>query len=454
MTTTINAAPGLPIDARGSKRAIVLILLGAAVVELLLFIWLVAAGHKTFVNFVWTPDTASYIRVSEQLAQHHTLAATPRTLGYPLFAAAAYYIGGQTSGLYIVIAVQLLLNLGLTWLGWRLLERTASDVRVSWRVAATLFLFVAGMGMAAFVMTDLLAAGSFAIFLYGLLFWRDSSRALIAGAALACATLTRPTFTFVPLLLPAAAYFVRHVTSRIPAAHVLLFVAFSLVATSVSLAYQYTFNRYLGPSPLLHIPIQEMLYHGVVQHQGVATDYVTFQREFATTIEERAGRPLAAISLAEREAHAKQLFREEFRSHPFGITAVVVTNAVKYMFAPVESLSWRTAAFYMTWETYERYLRPVIAAACLPIFVLSLLPPAGHSRAHRMYYALTLMLLLYIIGFSAIGAGSGERIRFPMLVFMTPVALWNASSLRDLLQARFGEPLLSSGNSPINRRAS
>jgi hypothetical protein len=71
-----------------------------------------------------------------------------------------------------------------------------------------------------------------------------------------------------------------------------------------------------------------------------------------------------------------------------------------------------------------------------------------------MYYALTLMLLLYIIGFSAIGAGSGERIRFPMLVFMTPVALWNASSLRDLLQARFGEPLLSSGNSPINRRAS
>jgi hypothetical protein len=224
---------------------------------------------------------------------------------------------------------------------------------------------------------------------------------------------------------------------------VLLFVASSVAATSISVGYQYTFNQYLGPSPLVSVPIQEMLYYGVVQPQSPSTDYATFQRQFAAEIQKRAGRPYPTITLADREMYAKQVFREAFRTHPGSITAVVAMNAAKYLFAPVESIVARASTEFISFAAYGRYVRPVVAAVCLPIFVLSLLPPLAHQRRQRTYYLLMMVFLLYIVGFSAIGAGSGERIRFPMLSFMMPVALWNARRIGEVLHSRLGVSLVS-----------
>jgi hypothetical protein len=432
----------MPLSTAHATRArIRVLLLAGAAVEAALFIWLAAGDEEAFRTFVSTPDTSTYLGVAQLLAEEHTLGATPRTLGYPLFAAAIYFVAGKFYGPYALVALQLLLNLGLTWLGWRLLERMAPEISLRMRTAATLFLFWAGLGMAAFLMTDLLAALCFTAFLYGFLFWRDWRGAVVAAAALGVATLTRPTFTFFPLLLPLAAYLVRHVTSRIPAAHIVLFASFSIAATSVSLVYQYRFNQYIGPSPILNVPIQEMLYLGVVRPQSPATDYSTFQQQFAAEIERRAGRPFSTIALADKERYAKEVFRDALRKHPGRITAVLVTNAGKYVFAPIESIVARMSTEVISFEAYGRYVRPVIFAMCLPILVLALMPPLGQQPGRRMYYSLVMVFLVYIVGFSAIGAGSGERIRFPMLAFMLPVALWNARRIGEGLHSRLGVSL-------------
>jgi len=420
------ASPATPDD-----RAIARILVGAAAVEVSLFLWFVAIGRAAFIEFVWTPDTSSYIRVAQQLAERHTLAEGPRTLGYPVFAAAAYVIGGGLYAPYILIALQLLLNLGFTWLGWRLLQRIAPEAGLRLRSAATVLLFWAGMGMAAFLMTDFLAAFCFSVFLYGLLFWRDRWGALVSAGALAVATLTRPTFTFLPLLLPAAAYLVRRITSKIPATHLLLFAACSIAATSVSVAYQYAFNRYAGPSPLLILPIQEMLYHGVVRQRSPAPDYATFQQQFAAEVEKRAGRPFATLTAGERERTAKEIFGEAFRAYPVEITANVLKNALKYVFVPVESSLSRFWAIYASASTYATAVRPIVALVWFPVWTLALVPPIESTPRRRMYYLLMMGCLAYIIGFSSISTGSGERIRFPVLMFMFPVLMWNVEWLRS-----------------------
>jgi hypothetical protein len=417
------------------RRTFVALLAGAAVAELLVFIWLAAIGRPAFLASVWTPDTASYLGLAQHLAETHELVATTRTLGYPLFAAPAYVIGGARHGPYVVIAMQLLLNLCLLWLGWRLLERLAPDA-TRLRIGAAIFLFVGGIGLATVLMSDFLAALGFVVFLYGFLFWRTWRGALFTAIALTLATLTRPTFTLVPLLLPVAAYLVRHVTSRIPPVHVLLFAAASIAATSVSFVYQYRFNGYVGASPILIYPIQEMLYFGVVR-PTTSQDYASFRQDFTEQIAIRAGRPFGTMSLAERETYAKQLFREALIAHPLSIGRVVTTNAVKYLFAPVESLIARLANEFILPATYGRYVRPLITVVCLPVFLLSIVPPIAYGRSYRMYYALMMLFLVYIIGLSAIGFGSGERIRFPMLTFMAPVAVWNTRTVVEHLRARF-----------------
>jgi hypothetical protein len=135
------------------------------------------------------------------------------------------------------------------------------------------------------------------------------------------------------------------------------------------------------------------------------------------------------LTYREREEIAKTVFREQFLAHPVGITAAVLKNAVKYVFAPIESTVSRFATFYASETWYTRAVRPVVAVVCLPLFVLSVLPPIRRQREQQMYYALMLVLLIYVVGFSAIGIGSGERIRFPLLAFMLPVLVWNVETL-------------------------
>ncbi len=152
-----------------SKRLLIV----CVAIEGMLFAWLCALPQKAFWAFVWDPDTLEYWRVARHLVDSGWWLTTSRTLGYPLFLALCYRLGGELYGPYVAIALQLLLNLVLTGLCWRLLQRLAPSVGELGRFWATLFFSWAGTGMALMLMADFLSALLFAVFVYGLLFWRQ-----------------------------------------------------------------------------------------------------------------------------------------------------------------------------------------------------------------------------------------------------------------------------------------
>jgi 4-amino-4-deoxy-L-arabinose transferase-like glycosyltransferase len=236
------------------------ILIACAAIELLLFCWLCFLGQEAFREFVSTPDTSTYASVALQLAENATLISSRRTLGYPLFLSLGYLIGGRSYGTYVVITTQLILNIVFTWGCWRLLQRITPAAGTRLRSIVTLFFFWAGMGMATYLLTDFLASFLFGVFLYGMLFWRSRSSVLLSGTSLALATLTRPTFIFIPFLLPFAAYLIGRFTSKVPRSHLVSFILFSFIATCISIIYQHTFNGYIGVSPIFTQTAEEFTY--------------------------------------------------------------------------------------------------------------------------------------------------------------------------------------------------
>src|SRR5207342_490823 len=103
-------------------------------------------------------DTPEYVRVALHFAERFTLTSSPRTPGYPLFLALGYLIGGSTNGAYVIIVIQLALNIVFTWGCWTLLQQLVPSAGVRLRISLTLFFFWVGLGMALYLMTDFIAA--------------------------------------------------------------------------------------------------------------------------------------------------------------------------------------------------------------------------------------------------------------------------------------------------------
>jgi hypothetical protein len=415
------------------KKLVSLLLLACAVTELVVFLWLWSLGRPTLTEFVSTPDTLGYDRIAVHLLETLRLTPSYRTLGYPLFLFVGYLLGGREYGPVVTIIIQLFLNLGFTWGCWRLLERLAPMASIPLRAAVTLFSFWAGLGMALYLMTDFLAALSFGVFLYGLLFWRSSTSVLLSGASLALATLTRPTFTLIPLLLPFIAYLTGRATSRVPWYQIVAFTAFSCTATGVSVLYQYRLNNYIGPSPMLVQEVEETLYLATEQDRVASKDIATYKWEFEVEVEQLARVPYARLSPGERERFATQIFRAHLRSHGSQIVLLLAKNFLKYLFVPVESLVQRLTEYYIGTWLYFRYVRPFLFLVCLPIWLLSLIPPIDAARTQRMYYFLAFTLVMYVGVVSIVANMGGERIRFPVLGLLLPLVVWNVQKLNRYL---------------------
>jgi hypothetical protein len=397
-------------------------LAGCAAVEIVFYLWLCLLGHQVFTTFVSSADTFEYDRVARELAAGH-LVATKRTLAYPLFLSLGYRAAGENA-IYWIVAVQLVLNLSLTALCWKLVEKLAPQAGTSLRVFLTLFCFLAGMGMALYLLSDFLASLCFGAFLYGFLFWRSRRTLVLSALALALATLIRPTFTLIPLLLPALAFLVKHCTSRLPLVHLLVFIVTSLAATGLSIAYQYAYQGYVGPSPIVTQNIQRVLYFATADGKMPFRDHL---KAFESEIGGRAGRSYDGLSRTEQEKYAKQIFWEQLMVHPKEIASLSLRTFLNYIFVPVESTIARITDFLERGDSYQRYIRPTLGLACLPIWILSLVPPVG-SRSKWSYYLIVLILVLYMAGITALNPRQGERIRFPILAFMLPIVAWNGQA--------------------------
>ncbi len=407
------------------------ILAGFASVELLLLLALCFLGDAAFLSFVWWDDSGEYHRAALELAGG-SLPRTPRTLGYPLFLALAHLLAGPDRGIQLAIALQLLLNLGLTAGCWNLLERLAPEAGAGFRAALTVFLGVAGLGMAVCVLSDFLAAFCFAVFLYGLLFWHTRGLLAFAGAGLALATLVRPTFTLVAVLVPVLASVVRFCTRPLPLRHALALILWSVGATGASLAYQYGVNGYVGPSAIVTQNLQRVLFF---TRDDESVSIEAHVEAFEAEVARRAERPFDDLSWSEQEAYARELLAEHARTHSGAIVALAATSFVKYVFAPVETLVARLTGAVASEELYGRYFRPAIALFCMPVWVLALVPPRGPT-ARRAFYLLALLLLAYLAGITALNPQQGERVRFPVLAFL-PIVAWNGHAVANFVRSRW-----------------
>jgi hypothetical protein len=402
------------------RGTIFYILIACTSAELLLFLWLASFGYETFMTFVTEPDTESYISVARQLVQNATLIASPRTLGYPLFLSLGYFAGGMRYGIYIVIAMQLILNIVFLFGFWRLLQHLAPDAKTKLKISITLLFFWAGIGMAFDLISDFLAAFFFGLFLYGMLFWRSWSSVFLTGISLALATLIRPTFTFVPFLIPIAAYFIGRFTSKVPRLHILIFVILSLMATGVSVIYQYSSYGYTGPSNIVTKNIGRILHYALTGHEITKDGYERFNAKIA----EYANIPYNDLSERDKEKYAIRIFLNELSSKPGVVIGCLFKTFFKYIFVPIEAFVGKLAVLYESEQLYFTYVRPILALVCLPLWLLSLIPPVGLPKK-KAYYLLVIMFLVYVVGVTVINPLQGERIRFPMLAFMLSVMVWN-----------------------------
>jgi hypothetical protein len=335
--------------------------------------------------------------------------------------------------MYVVIAAQLAINIVFTWGCWRLLQRIAPDAGTSLRFLVTLLFFWAGMGLALSLMTDFIASFCFGVFLYGMLFWRYRFSGLVSGIALALATLIRPTFTFIPLLLPPAAYLTARITTKVPRSHLVGFVLFSLLATGASTMHQYAADGYFGPSPALTPNIERTIYFSLKANHLSESDYI---REFEEEIERRAGQPFTTLTRTDLEKYAKEMLLETLVSHPAEVILYLAKNFVKYIFVPIESATAKLTTLHISDEAYLTYVRPALGLLCLPIWLFSLTLPFGAPHKRKMYYLFVMMFLVYVVGISAMAPRQGERMRFPVLAFMLPVMVLNVHRLHSCLRQR------------------
>jgi hypothetical protein len=412
-------------------------LLVCALLELVVLFALSTQGVEGFATFVSTPDTLEYNRLAQELAAGHIVASV-RTLGYPLFLSAGYLLGGTQYGMYWAIAAQLLLNLVLTAMSWRLVDKLAPETPRATKLALTGFFFLAGLGMSLYLLSDLLASFFFGVFLFGFLYWRSWEGTLVTGAALAVATLVRPSFVLIPVLLPAAAYLVRRCGSAIPWPQVLTLIVVSSTGSALNIWYQQQYNGYFGPSPIVAQNLERVLYAATAKGNR---DPDEFLKAFESESSQRMGGvPYEFLSETQRESAARAIFLEQFKVHAPGIVILTGTTFVKYLLVPVESILARLTTLAASEATYERYIRPVVGLLCLPIWILCLIPPRGQLAQRRWYYCLVLLMWVYLAGITALNPAQGERIRFPILAFLVPIAAWNIQTGLAYL-ARLAEPL-------------
>jgi hypothetical protein len=391
------------------------LLLAWALVEAALFAGLCIAEQDAFLRMVRTDDSASYTALALSFTRG-ALAPSSRTPGYPLFLAACALLDGSFR---LAIAMQLVANLGLALGSWYLVGRLVPRASPRLRAVAASVCFVAGLGLALQLMTDLLTAVYLFVALYGLLFWRHRAGVVASAVALGLATLTRPTFTLFPLLLPVLGWLASRIHTRVPARQLALLAGFSLAATALSIGYQYRTDGYLGPSSALTFNIQKTL------HDALAPDepFKLYKRRFEERLARRAQVPPEALSRTQAEQQAKRELIAALKAHPVPIAWHLTRTAIKYLFVPIEALPAHVMRYAGAGAAYERFVRPLLFLVCLPVWLLAYWPPPRSDRRARAYYALTMMSLAFVVIMSAMAPQQGERMRLPLVAFLVPLAV-------------------------------
>lgn len=417
-----------PSAAGGRRHPFAILFLVAIGIELAVFVWLCLLDRDTFLSIATAPDTGTYVKIAQGLIDTGTVPLDGfRTLGYPLFLYPCLLIGGPTFVYQVAVAFQLIFNLLLVWLFWKFLERAAAPVAMPIRLIMTAIFFAAGMGLALWILTDFQAGLLFGLFIYCLLFKRSWPWVIVGGLAIGMATLTRPTFTAFAVLIPVAALLARRFTSKVPWSQVAVYVLCSLLACGINSVQTYRSRNVTGSDSFT---VFHMLCVPFYNHiDGEETDLVAYKAKFQREIAERAGRPYSELTRAEKEPLARQWMTEKIMAHPGRFVLGCTKSFLKYLFVPIERPADVATATLISEDQYYAVLRPILFGLCLPLWILSIFPPLGHPRRYMFYYLIVVVLVLYVLGWSSLVGGAGERYRFPVLAALFSLAALNLQSV-------------------------
>jgi hypothetical protein len=421
---------------RPFPRWLLLCMVGLETAALL---FLVAGGLDRFSILVSTPDTAKYVNVARGFAEGHFVPSV-RTPGYPLFLAPAYFLGGTRFGPVFAIVLQLALNLVFVWMVWRLVGRIVPHARSGCHILVTGIAFLGGLSVSILLMSDFLAGLCLTGFLLGaFFFWRRGPWVGLAAVLLFWATITRPTFTFFPIVFPLLVLAARALQQPLTVKHVGVFVVASLAGTATSTLYQYKSSGYLGPSDV----VTENVALALCRYGEGPDDWGACQARLRDQIQARAGRGVSELDPNERERWAKAMLVEEMKADP-SVLRFMAKTSLKYLFVPIEGVLVQTTDYGGS------LLRKAIGLFWLPFWLLAYFPPLS-DRGVRRYYLAAMACVLYVAAVSAIVPGAGERIRFPVLALLMPVALFNLdrgiSRISSALRPSRGDRL---GRSPAS----
>jgi len=432
-----GAAPeGAGGEAARERRAFLILFILAAAAELVAFAILCLQDRQDFLSFITTKDTGSYLQVAQGLLRKGSIPlGTFRTVGYPLFLSGCFLVGGQAYGYYVTIGVQLLLNLVFLRLFWAVLSRVAAGAPLGIRVAMGGVFWLAGMGMSLWVMSDFQAALAFGLFVYVLLLRRSWAWVAAGSMALALAVLTRPTLNAIGLLVPLLALLASRVTSRVPWSHVAAYMVAALLAAGFSHWQVARAANLKGVESFWSFTIGFTIYYHLERFDP---DAGKSRAIFKDMIAQRAGRPYAEVTQADQDRIAQEIFMERFCQRPVRYLLSWAKSLLKYTLVPIENTVYLTASALGREDAYFKWIRPVMFALCLPLWVASLVPPRTRQKGWLAYYALMMVVAVYVLSLGSVFSGAGERYRFPVLLLMLPVAATNIHWAWQRVRARLG----------------
>jgi hypothetical protein len=182
--------------------------------------------------------------------------------------------------------------------------------------------------------------------------------------------------------------------------------------------------------------VERVLYMAIAEGQIDRNEHL---ERFESEISRRAGQSYDSLSKTDQQKIANEIFAEQLKLHPREILLLATKTFVKYLFGPVESLLPRIVAWMADESAYQRYVRPLLALIFLPIWILCLVPPVQRLPHRRSYYALVVLFWFYLAGITALNPRQGERIRFPMMAFLLPIAAWNIQIGYGYVRSRLGK---------------
>ena len=205
------------------------------------------------------------------------------------------------------------------------------------------------------------------------------------------------------------------------------------LGTAACVAYQYEYNDYLGPSPIVAVNLRVTDSAAA----GTGLDVAAYRADWWQAMAREAGHALPdPLDATTEEALSKRVFLGRVKAQPLAFVTYMTKTVVMYAFAPLEVVPALVLRVATSREALGPAGRLALAGLLAPFWLLALVPgPWMDARMRRITWAGMAWLAVWL-GLSALAPGQGEQMRLPVVPLLLPAIAWNMAALARVA-ARF-----------------